>query len=156
MRRKIKTRKTLKPDSLFGSVLIEKFINQLMLDGEKSVARRVMYKSLDEVKKKAKVDDPAALFESAIKNVSPTLEVVSRRVGGANYQVPKEVRADRKTTLAIRWILAAVRTKKGGNMPQKLAEEFIAASKNEGAAIKKKDDTHRMAESNRAFAHFAW
>jgi len=156
MRRKIKIKKHTEPDPKYGSVLVSQFINVLMLDGKKDTARRAMYQALEYVKKDAKVDDPLALFEEAIQNVSPTLEIVSRRVGGANYQVPKEVRSDRKITLAIRWILGVARAKKGKSISKILAQEFIEAAKNEGDAIKKKNDTHRMAEANRAFAHFAW
>lgn len=127
-----------------------------MLDGKKSVARKVMYDALEAIKKHEKDADPVVVFNQAIANVGPQVEVKSRRVGGANYQVPREVRGDRRVTLAFRWIITASRAKKGKPMAQKLADELILASKNEGAAIKKKLDTHRMAEANKAFAHFAW
>jgi small subunit ribosomal protein S7 len=156
MRRKLKIKKEIPPDYQYNSVLVTKFINHLMYDGKKSVARKVLYSSFGLLKKDFKVDDPISIFEEAIKNVSPALEVRSRRVGGANYQVPREVKADRRVTLAMRWIIAASRAKKGMPMAKRLADEFIAASKNEGAAIKKKETTHKMAEANRAFAHFAW
>ena len=126
-----------------------------MSSGKKSVARSVVYEALDIAGKKAK-KEPLAIFDEAIKNASPALEVRSRRVGGANYQVPREVRPERQVTLAMRWLIQAARSKKGKPMAEKLAEELVLASKNEGAAIKKKEDTHKMAEANRAFAHFAW
>lgn len=156
MRRKVKSKNEIKPDFIYNSLLLEKFINYVMKDGKKSLARRMVYKTLDEIKKKTKAENPLEIFELAIKNASPLLEVKSRRVGGANYQVPIEVRPDRKTTLAIRWILEGARAKKGSAMVKKLTEELIAASKNEGLAIKKKENVHKMAEANRAFAHFAW
>lgn len=127
-----------------------------MFSGKKSLARRVVYAALDEIKNRDNAADPLAIFEMAIQNVSPTIETRSRRVGGANYQVPVEVRPDRRRSLAFRWILAAARTTKGKPMHVKLADELIVASKSEGAAIKKKEDVHRMAEANRAFAHLAW
>lgn len=156
MRRKIKTKKEIKPDFVYNSALLEKFINYVMKEGKKSLARKTVYKTLDEIKKKTKTENPLEIFELAIKNASPMLEVKSRRVGGANYQVPIEVRMDRRVTLAIRWILEAARSKKGSGMIKRLTEEIIAASKNEGAAIKKKENVRKMAEANRAFAHFAW
>ncbi len=156
MRRKRKDRRIKLPDPKYGDFLVAKFINHLMLSGKKSTARAVMYDALAEIKKTQKDIDPVALFTQAINNVGPLMEVKSRRVGGANYQVPREVRGDRRVTLAIRWMLAASRAKKGKPMAKKLAEEFILASKNEGTAIKKKLDTHKMAEANKAFAHFAW
>lgn len=158
MRRKIKNKKEIFPDSVYNSILISKFVNHLMKDGKKSVAEKIMYSALLMLKKelKDKEESPAVIFENAIKNVSPNLEVRSRRIGGANYQVPREVKADRKLTLAARWILEASRSKKGKPMAKRLAEELILAAKNEGAAVKKKENVHRMAEGNRAFAHFAW
>jgi len=131
-----------------------KFINRLMTGGKKSTAQRVFYGAFDIVAKQQK--DPLQVFDEAIKNVAPVLEVKSKRIGGANYQVPREVRGERRLTLAIRWMIGAARAKKGKPMAVKLAEEFLAAAKNEGAAIKKRQDTHRMAEANKAFAHFAW
>jgi small subunit ribosomal protein S7 len=125
-----------------------------MRDGKKSIAERIVYDAFDKVKELSK-KDPLAVFEAAVKNASPSLEVVSRRIGGANYQVPHEVRPERRFMLAIRWIIEAARSRKGKPMADKLADELIAASNNEGAAIKKKLDMHRMAEANRAFAHFA-
>ncbi|MEK7566576.1 MAG: 30S ribosomal protein S7 [Patescibacteria group bacterium] len=155
MRRKFKLKTTVEPDYRYGSVTLSKFINYIMSSGKKSVARSVVYEALDIAGKKAK-KEPLAIFDEAIKNASPALEVRSRRVGGANYQVPREVRPERQVTLAMRWLIQAARSKKGKPMAEKLAEELVLASKNEGAAIKKKEDTHKMAEANRAFAHFAW
>lgn len=156
MRRKLKNKRITPPDIKYGSVRLEKFINSVMKDGKKEVARKVVYGALEEIKAQAKVENPLELFETAMKNVAPQVEVRSRRVGGANYQVPREVRPERRQALAVRWILDAALSKKGMPMHKRLAEELIAASKNEGTAIKKRDDTHRMAESNKAFAHFAW
>ena len=123
--------------------------------GQKSTARRVVYQAFDEIKEKTK-REPLEIFEEALRNVGPAMEVRSRRVGGANYQVPREVRPERKTALTYRWIIDAARARKGAPMHKRLAEELIAASKNEGPAVKKREDTHKMAEANKAFAHFAW
>ena len=155
-RRPIKKKKELSPDPLYGSLLVEKLTNQLMWSGKKSTARRAVYGALEDIKKKTKTENPLEIFEKAIENISPQLEVRSRRVGGANYQVPVEVRSQRKLTLAMRWLIAAARSGKGKPIAQKLSAELIAASKKEGMAYKKKEDTHKMAEANRAFAHFAW
>jgi small subunit ribosomal protein S7 len=156
MRRKLKTKIPVAPDTKYNSELLARFINVVMWDGKKSIARQVVYDALDEIKKTDESLDPMVVFETAIANVSPTIEVRSRRVGGANYQVPKEVRPERRRSLAFRWIIAAARSGKGRPMAKKLAGELISASKNEGSAIKKREDVHRMAESNRAFAHLAW
>ena len=156
MRRPIKKPHAIVPDIKYGSVRLEKFINSVMWDGKKSTARKVVYDALELMKEKTKVENPVELFETAIRNVSPAMEIRSRRVGGANYQVPREVRPERKQALAFRWILAAARARKGMPMHKRLAEELIAASNSEGPAFKKKHDTHRMAEANKAFAHFAW
>jgi len=155
MRRKHRQPKDYKPDLMYGSPVATKFINHLMKDGKKSIARKIFYDAMDIIKQETN-QNPLTVFDNAIKNISPSLEVKSQRVGGANYQVPKPVQGDRKITLAFRWILNAVRTKKGKMTAKKLAEELISASNNEGTAIKKKLDTHRMAEANRAFAHFSW
>jgi len=155
MRRATKTRKNNSPDFLYNNPLVEKFISYVMRDGKKAIARKVVYKSFEIVKTKTKAD-PMEFFDKAVKNVTPSLEVKSRRVGGANYQVPQPVRQERKIQLAFRWIINAARAKKGKPMAEKLAEEFMLAANNEGMAIKKKLDTHRMAEANRAFAHFSW
>lgn len=141
-------------DPKYDSVVLAKFINNIMTRGKKSVARKVVYTSLAKVEAQTK-QAPLEVFEAAIKNVSPVVEVKSRRVGGSNYQVPVEVNPKRRQALAFRWIINAARSKKGRPMADKLAEEFVLASTNQGDAIKKKQDVHRMAEANRAFAHFA-
>ena len=140
----------------YNSVRVEKFINSVMKDGKKSTARKVVYDAFDAIQEKTKDENPVEVFETAIRNVGPAMEIRSRRVGGANYQVPREVRPERKQALAFRWILLAARAGKGKPMHLKLADELIAAANNTGSAIKKKEDTLRMAESNKAFAHFAW
>ena len=155
MRRPVKNRNIVGPDLKYQSVKVEKFINYIMKWGQKSTARRVVYQAFDEVKEKTK-QEPLEVFETALRNVGPAMEVRSRRVGGANYQVPREVRPERKQSLAYRWIIDAARSRKGAPMHKRLAEELIAASKNEGPAVKKREDTHKMAEANKAFAHFAW
>jgi len=147
-------RRIIAPDPRYQSTVIGKFINKIMERGKKTVARGIVYRAFDLVAEKTK-QDPRDVFDLAMKNVSPQVEVKGRRVGGANYQVPMEVRGERRVTLATRWIIEAARAKKGRPMHEKLADEFILASKNEGDAIKKKLDVHRMAEANRAFAHFA-
>lgn len=156
MRRKKKTKREITPDPKYGNIMVAKFINYVMRRGKKSTAQRVVYRTFDLLEKKYKEGEALAVFDTALKNVSPALEVKSRRIGGATYQVPREVRGERKFFLACNWILAAARTRKGKPIAEKLAEELMAASKNEGAAVKKKLDTHRMAEANKAFAHFAW
>ncbi|OGI86143.1 30S ribosomal protein S7 [Candidatus Nomurabacteria bacterium RIFCSPLOWO2_01_FULL_39_17] len=156
MRRKITNKNIVKPDFIYNSQKLEKFINYIMWSGKKETARKIMYQALDVVKEKTSNPNPLEIFDLAIKNAGPLTEVRSKRIGGANYQVPREVRPERRLALAMRWIRDAARTKKGSPMHLKLAEELIAASKNEGSAIKKKEDTHKMAEANKAFAHFAW
>lgn len=146
-------KKEHEPDHKYGRIDVARFINYLMKDGKKTTAEKVFYDALEEIKKKTK-KDPMKVFEDAITNASPYVEVVSRRVGGANYQIPREVRAERKFYLACNWIISAARSKKGSSMANRLAEELIAAYNNEGATIKKRQDTHRMAEANRAFASF--
>ena len=146
----------LKPDAVYGSKLASKFINCLMYDGKKSVAQRVFYDAMQTISKSVKDTPPLAVFEKAVNNVKPMIEVRSRRIGGASYQVPTQVTAKRRQSLAIRWILQAARTKKGKPMAQKLASELMDAYKGQGAAITTKDNVHRMAEANKAFAHFAW
>lgn len=142
------------PDPRYQSVVVAKFINRIMERGKKTVARKIIYQAFDVMAEKTK-QDPRDIFDLAMKNAAPQVEVKGRRVGGANYQIPVEVRGDRKQALAMRWIIEAAQGKKGRPMHLKLADELIAASKNEGDAIKKKQDVHRMAEANRAFAHFA-
>jgi small subunit ribosomal protein S7 len=156
MRRKVKNRNIAEADLLYNSQRLGKFINNVMWSGKKETARRVVYGALDIIKEKTGNPNPLEVFDAAIKNAGPQVEVRSRRIGGANYQVPREVRPERRLALAMRWIISAARLKKGQPMAEKLAEELILASKNEGAAIKKREDTHKMAESNKAFAHFAW
>lgn len=154
MRKKRVYKKFHQPDAMYNRVELGRFINYVMQDGKKSTAERLVYNAFDKIKEITK-EDPMVVFDRALENASPILEVASKRVGGANYQVPREVRPERRFMLAIRWIIGGARSKKGKGMADKLAEEIIAASKNEGAAIKKKQDMHRMAEANRAFAHFA-
>jgi len=156
MRRKLKTKPKLAPDFLYESEKVSKFINYAMEEGKKNTARKIVYEALNEVKEKTKNPNPLEVFELALKNTGPTMEVRSRRVGGANYQVPREVRPERRQFLSMKWIIEAARGKKGKPMHVKLAEEIIAASNNEGEAIKKRETMHRMAEANKAFAHFAW
>lgn len=155
MRRKRNYTREIIPDPKYSNVMVAKFTNYVMRKGKKSVARKVVYKTFDRIEKKFQ-QDPLNVFDTAMKNVGPTLEVKSRRIGGATYQVPREVRGERKMALSFRWILGAARAKKGKPMHERLAEELIMAAKNEGSAIKKKLDTHRMAEANKAFAHFSW
>jgi len=149
-----KNRKMRQPDIKYQSLTVGRFINYLMFEGKKSLAEKIFYQAFERVQKITQLD-PLKVFEKAMENASPLVAVVSRRVGGANYQIPMEVRPERKFFLASHWIIAAARAKKGKIMAENLAEEIIAASKNEGAAIKKKQDMHRVAEANRAFAHFA-
>lgn len=156
MRRKIKRKNISKPDIKYNSESLGKFINHVMLDGKKVTATRVVYDMLETIKDLAKTDNPLEVFDTALKNAAPAVEVRSRRVGGANYQVPRDVRPERKAYLSMNWIIEAARSKKGMPMHQKLANEIFAASKNEGEAVKKKENTHKMADANKAFAHFAW
>lgn len=156
MRRKINIKRDLPADMKYNSEKVSKFINYIMFDGKKNIARTNMYKCFDIIKEKAKVTDPLEVFEAALKNTAPNVEVRSRRVGGANYQVPVEVRPKRRDALSMKWIVDAARSKKGAPISAKLADEIIAASKNEGEAVKKRENTHKMAEANKAFAHFAW
>ncbi len=155
MRRKRNYTREHMPDLKYSNILIGRFINYLMKNGKKATAERVMYGALDIIEKQTK-QAPVSILEKALENATPMVEVASKRVGGANYQVPREVRPARKFMLAAHWMIGAARSKKGKPMAAKLAEELLLASKNEGAAIKKKQDMHRMAEANRAFAHFSW
>jgi len=155
MRGKSKTQKRIiKPDPKFNSTTVSKFVNYVMKDGNKSTAQAVVYNCFQYISEKSK-QDPLDVFDRALKNITPSMEVKSRRIGGANYQVPIPVHGDRKNMLAFRWILAAARAKKGRAMYVRLAEEIMAAAENQGDAVKKKEDVQRMAEANRAFAHFA-
>jgi len=143
------------PDPKFGDKDLTKFMNYLMLDGKKSVAESIVYGAFEMVEQKAK-RQPVSIFHEALENVSPDVEVRSRRVGGATYQVPVEVRAERKKALAIRWLVAAARSRNENTMRERLAAELLDASSNRGTAVKKREDTHRMAEANRAFSHYRW
>jgi small subunit ribosomal protein S7 len=154
-RRKIVKRKEVLPDPKYNSPLVTKFISNLMSRGKKSTAERIFYSSLDMIEKRTG-QAGIQVFKQALTNVKPVLEVRPRRVGGATYQVPMEVRTERKTALAIRWLIGFARARNEHTMQERLAAELIAASKNEGGAIKKKEDTHRMAEANKAFAHYRW
>lgn len=156
MRRKIKNKNIVEPDFIYNSQKLAKFINSIMWSGKKETARKIIYMSFEVIKEKTGNPNPLEIFDLAIKNAGPLTEVRSKRIGGANYQVPREVRPERRIALSMRWIKDAARSKKGQPMHIKLAEELISASKNEGSAIKKKEDTHKMAEANKAFAHFAW
>jgi small subunit ribosomal protein S7 len=155
MRRRAQTKREILPDSKYNNPVVAKLINYVMWKGKKNIARTIVYDAFSIIQEKTK-KDPIEVFDEAIKNTSPMLEVKSKRVGGANYQVPKPVKGDRRMTLSFRWMINAARAKKGQRMAEKLAEEIIQASQNSGAAVKKKEDTHRMAQANRAFAHFAW
>ena len=154
MRLPLKQKRVWRADLKYGSETVTRFINALMWDGKKDVARSVVYDALAEIEKGG--SNPLETFEAALRNVSPLMEVRSRRVGGANYQVPREVPQSRRLALSFRWLISAARSKKGKPMAEKLAAELLLASKNEGDAIKKKDEMHRMADANKAFAHFAW
>jgi small subunit ribosomal protein S7 len=154
MRSKVKIRKSTKADIVYNSVEVEKFINYIMQEGKKNTARKIVYNAFDRIKKDTK-KEPMEVFENAIRNVAPLVEVKSRRVGGANYQVPQEVRPERKMALAYRWIIAAAKSKKGQPMYMKLSDEIMTADKNEGEAVRKRENVHKMAEANRALAHFA-
>jgi len=150
------SREQLIPDPRYGSLLASKFINCLMVDGKKSVAQSVFYKAMDLVAQKVTDVEPIEVFNRALENCKPSVEVRSKRVGGAAYQVPMQVNRNRQQSLGIRWMLQAVREKKGRATHEKLAEEILAAYKREGAAVTKRDNVHRMADANKAFAHFAW
>ncbi|MBC7186600.1 MAG: 30S ribosomal protein S7 [Calditrichaeota bacterium] len=154
-RRKRPVKREVLPDPKFQSVLVTKFINSIMRRGKKSLAETIFYRAIDIIEKKTG-QNGLEVFEKAVENVKPLLEVKSRRVGGATYQVPVEVRPERRQSLAIRWIISNARARSEKTMAEKLAAELIAASKNEGASIKKREDTHKMAEANKAFAHFRW
>ena len=143
------------PDAKYGSLVLAKFINFIMNDGRKDTAEKIIYSTLNKIKEKTK-NDPIKIFNEAIENIRPNLEVRSRRVGGATYQVPVEVRTKRSQTLALRWLLEATRKRKNKTMSDKLFNELMDASQKKGAAFKKREDTHRMAESNKAFAHYRW
>ncbi|MCB0736328.1 MAG: 30S ribosomal protein S7 [Bacteroidetes bacterium] len=153
MRKNAAKKHRLLPDPRFKDELLTKFVNNLMYDGKKSIALKIVYDALDIVEKKSE-ENALEVWKRAIENVTPALEVRSRRVGGATFQIPTEVRAERKTSLAMKWMILYARKRAGKSMHEKLAAEILAASNNEGAAVKKKEDTHKMAEANKAFAHF--
>jgi small subunit ribosomal protein S7 len=156
MSRKNKAPKRISyPDAKYQSLILSKFINFIMYGGKKTAAEKIIYNALEQIKNKTK-DDPIKIFNEAINNIRPNLEVRSRRVGGATYQVPVEVKTNRSTTLALRWLIEATRKRKNKTMSDKLFNELMDASQRKGAAIKKREDTHRMAESNKAFAHYRW
>ena len=154
-RKKRAPKRIFYPDAKFGSVVLAKFINFLMYDGKKTKAEKIIYTALDKIKEKTK-EDPIKVFNDAVNNIRPNLEVRSRRVGGATYQVPVEVKTKRSQTLALRWLLDATRKRKNKSMSDKLINELMDAHQKKGSAIKKREDTHKMAESNKAFAHFRW
>ncbi len=156
MRRKVTNRNIVGPDNTYNSAKVGKFVNYIMHRGQKETARKIVYDAFDRIKEKTKVENPLEVFDTALKNTGPTTEVRSRRVGGANYQIPREVRPERRSFLAMKWIIDSARAGKGAPMASRLADEIILASKGEGKAVKKREDTHKMAEANKAFAHFAW
>ena len=155
MRRNRAPRRTVEPDVKYNSEVVSRFINKVMHGGKKSVAQRIVYDAIEIAEGRAKKPG-LEVFELAVKNVTPLLEVRPRRVGGATYQIPMEVRHDRRISLALRWLLAAARSRNGKSMAEKLAAEIMDATNNQGSAVKKKDDTHRMADANKAFAHYRW
>mgnify|MGYP000150246312 CR=1 FL=1 len=154
-RRKKINKREIEPDQRFKDKIISKFINIIMLDGKKTIAEKILYSILDKISKEKKMD-ANKFFYDVLNNVKPRVEVRSRRVGGATYQIPMEVKVDRSQALAIRWIIDAARKRSGNNMKMKLYQEFLDAHNNKGGAVKKREDTHRMAEANKAFAHFRW
>ena len=155
-RKKLLDKRPVAADPRYNSVLVAKFTNGLMQDGKKSLARRLFYDAMDVVENKISEEEPLTVFETAMDNVRPRVEVKSRRVGGATYQVPVEVRPERRNALAIRWIISFAKSRSGQSMSDKLAGEILDAYNNRGAAVKKRDDTHKMAEANKAFAHYRW
>ncbi|MCI5879736.1 MAG: 30S ribosomal protein S7 [Bacillales bacterium] len=155
MRKRQATKRDVLADPIYNSKLVTKLINRLMLDGKKGVAQTILYDAFDIVKEKTG-NEPLEVFEKALANIKPALEVKSRRVGGANYQVPIEVRADRSQALGLRWLVQYARLRNGHSMAENLANEIIDASNGIGASVKKREDTHRMAEANKAFAHYRW
>jgi len=155
MRKKRAIRRRVTPDPKFGDELISRFVNSVLEDGKKNIARNIVYSALDQIALKTE-KNPLDVFKKAVDNASPLIEVRARRVGGATYQVPTEVRLERRTALAIRWLITYAQDRSDKSMSQKLAAELLAASTGEGGAVKKKDDVHRMAEANKAFAHFRW
>ena len=155
MRKRRATKRDVLPDTLYKSKVVTKLINQVMNDGKKGTAQRIVYDAFEMIKEKTK-EEPMAIFEKAMENIKPALEVKSRRVGGANYQVPVEVKAERAQALAFRWLAQYARLRSGHSMAENLANEIIDAANGIGASVKKKEDTHKMAEANKAFAHYRW
>lgn len=155
-RRRRAVKREIAPDPIYGSTLLAKFINKVMQSGKKSIAQRIVYNAIEKFAKKAKIESPLEAFEQALENAKPALEVKSRRIGGATYQVPIEIPAARRTSMAMRWIIQYADAKAGRSMEDGLAGELFDCLNNQGASIKKKDDTHRMAEANKAFAHYKW
>lgn len=155
-RRKGNYKREVAPDPIYDDVLLAKFVNKIMLDGKKSVAQAVVYSSFEQIKEKVQDEEPLEVFKKAIENIKPQLEVRSRRVGGATYQVPVDVRPSRRVTLALRWLATYSRQRGEKNMAQRVANELVDAYNNRGNAIKKKEDVHRMADANRAFSHYNW
>ena len=154
-RRREVPKRPAQPDALYNSALVSKFINVIMKDGKKSIAETVVYRSFDKVRERTQ-EDPLKIFKKAVDNIKPSLEVKSRRVGGSNYQVPVEVRPERRTSLSLRWLVNYARVRPEKTMIERLAAEVIDAASSRGGAIKKREDTHRMAEANKAFAHYRW
>jgi small subunit ribosomal protein S7 len=154
-RRRKAERREINPDPKFGDVVVSKFMNSIMKQGKKSVAERIVYGAMDRMQSRAK-SDPVQLFRTALENVMPAVEVRSRRVGGATYQVPVEVRNERRQALAIRWLITAARSRNENTMEERLSGELLDAANNRGTAVKKREDTHKMAEANRAFSHYRW
>ena len=154
MRRRRPDKRTILPDPIYNDIVVAKFINYIMKGGKKSIAERIFYSSLNIIKEQSKNNEPLEIFKKALENVAPVVEVKSKRIGGATYQVPIEVSQNRRFALAMRWILSYSRSRKGKTMANRLASELIAASNKDGSAYKKKEDTHKMAEANKAFAHF--
>jgi small subunit ribosomal protein S7 len=155
-RRRRAQKRNIELDPRFRNEMVSKFINKIMMDGKKSIARRIVYEAIDTFAKRINAEDPLSVFEQALENVKPSLEVKSRRIGGATYQVPVEIPAERRTSLAMKWVITFAREKPGKSMKDGLAMELADCYQNQGASIKKKDDTHRMAEANKAFAHYKW
>lgn len=155
-RRRQAEKRKIEPDPVYGSQILEKFINMVMISGKKSLARKIVYGAIEKLASQLKSDNPLASFEQALENAKPTLEVKSRRIGGATYQVPLEIPERRRTALALRWIISNSRAKVGRGMQEGLSQELYDCYNNQGSTIKKKDDTHRMAEANKAFAHYKW
>jgi len=155
-RRHSAEKRQISPDPFYGSLILAKFINKVMEDGKKSIARRIVYNAIDKFSKRVKAENPREAFEQALENAKPALEVKSRRIGGATYQVPMEIPANRRASMAMKWIITHSRGKAGRSMEDALASELADCYNNQGTTIKKKDDTHRMAEANKAYAHYKW